>query len=526
MQRNGYSPVKEKTKNFELILVYQNSMKNFRIGLIPYSALFIQAALRQIGIEPKILDINDVERLEAFRRDTSLPQIWAIGSCSEMYERIRDICLSIKNVDPARRFIVLGGPITESELVNAAYLINGWIDAINYGHAQPFISFMAIVASMVFDLEQYISLAGKQGLAIREKHSVFLGAFPKLEEIPLSIVTVDNSEGKELRLILPSYDTCGNKCKYCTTPCSRMPDLTKKIVQAVKNLVIKNEQKITHMYFTNSTFTDKVNKNMREIYKAAGDNKIKTTLTIGGEVFAPKRYSETMQILREMNVHTATLAVDCVDEQVATAIGRNFEEEVRGQEMLDEEQRGIIRFLNDNHDWILEGETMRLQINMILSPFDTPRSIEKIMGFFRKVFFVQQLRSYLDIHFVMFGLIPYPSSDLFKIYTKNIDLKKLILNPKQDLVFYNTKIWRFPEEMYGLSFINKFRILFTAALAVGAEKRSRQVTNYLFIEGLSMTQQYLQGIASFEKMDLDCLNYPGYIEDLNRMHEALVPQTS
>jgi hypothetical protein len=134
---------------------------------------------------------------------------------------------------------------------------------------------------------------------------------------------------------------------------------------------------------------------------------------------------------------------------------------------------------------------------MLLSPFDTPAIIEKILSFFKEVLMISKERN-IDAHMYLLPLIPYPETPLYERYKDYVDIKnysQLAGISKQDL-----SVWKFDEETFGLKCQHHYLLGFRKMLKLS--QRDAHKVAYLNFLALSMSYQYLQGTKRFEDMDI------------------------
>ena len=82
---------------------------------------------------------------------------------------------------------------------------------------------------------------------------------------------------------------------------------------------------------------------------------------------------------------------------------------------------------------------------MLLTPFDTPETIEKILSFYQEVFLIGKERN-IEAPVYLLPLVPYPETKLYERYKDNICLE----NYKQlaGTSLHDLSIRKFDEEKF------------------------------------------------------------------------------
>ena len=82
---------------------------------------------------------------------------------------------------------------------------------------------------------------------------------------------------------------------------------------------------------------------------------------------------------------------------------------------------------------------------MLLTPFDTPTSIEKLISFYREVLIIAE-RKNINASMRFYPLIPYPDTQLHRRYKDNIEIKSY--NQLAGLTVKDLSMRKFDEEKF------------------------------------------------------------------------------
>jgi radical SAM superfamily enzyme YgiQ (UPF0313 family) len=319
----------------------------------------IERALQEQGINPSIKHISKFN-------PSRLKEKSIIGF-SSYYESLDVIIEKAKEIrNTSDHFVVLGGQGTYDIDTNKQLLDTGLFDAVNMGHAAPFVEMIKQkYINPALALEQ---LAINNNLATPTNRLFQNGAFPNLNKYPLKVY----SHGKRTNLLIPAMRSCPNKCDYCIESINRVPDITDKIVEAVKECTEITEK--TLVKFSSPTFNKA---NITDAKKILSAMKIKpqTLFYLDSHQLIRNR-EEIIKQLDEFNSTQAYIGLNAIDDISAAYIGRKLGNKVRTN--VEAEKDAVIEFLKAKRN-ISAPE--KYVISIMISRAENRRSFLKLIDF-------------------------------------------------------------------------------------------------------------------------------------------------
>jgi len=492
-------------KELEVILLYPGD--RFDNEGIPYAHNIISYKLTKMGIKNSIHQHGDEILADYMKQDNWSFRVFARTACYEYMPGIIGRNHKIHPKVKENSMTVIGG---QASIGNDArsYMLEHGIDAINPAHAQPFFDFLEVLRGSE-TINRDTALASAKGLlATKAQFDVPEWKFPKLDRFPLMAYWTkwdiekepnantsqdwDKKGDEKLHhILIPHYENCPNGCDFC----SLMKIETNKIGDSIAELISEAKKPIPKIYFRWPTFQGKVEKSFRKILHAVKGiqaNTPESNIIMDSKQFQEKYYTNTIKQLKEFNVTGIRLWLDAIDGKSAEAVGRRDHWRIRTDQEIQEEKAGILRFLKETQVGICG-------IDMLLTPFDTPETIEKILSFYQEVFLIGKERN-IETPVYLLPLIPYPETKLHERYKDNIhleDYRQLAGTSKHDL-----SIRKFDEEPFGLQCERCFLVGYNMMMKCLQKEYDAFRVSYLNFMSLSIAYQCLQGKKTLEEIDI------------------------
>ena len=495
----------------EVILVYPHDLT--RNWILPYSHYILSTALKNIGIPSKIYGSDDKNLHADIITPQSRFKIFGLWSYYESLPDMVDLCNKIKHWNPNSSFVVLWWQWT-IDADSRKYALNSGIDAINIGHAQPFIDFMKKIDESKVRTRAYAFEATKQLLATLQNPDVKKWKFPYFESFPLLWWKGKEEWGQEYATIhIPHYLNCPNACDFCSQMKTSWTQISDGIVQKLKKISLPIET----LSFEWPTFEWKLVESFRKMMEAVEEKqgyKPNTSIVMDSKQFQEKNYKHTMILLEEFNAKKVHIGINSIDWETASAVGRKNCGKVRTDEELQWEIAGVLKFVK-------ETKIKDIKLDMLLTPFDTTTTIEKIIGFYKEILAINKTME-KNAWLYLSPLVPYPGS---KLYDTNKD--KISFTGYRQLGssrMYDPTLRKYDEKMFGTKFLRYFSAPFITSNNTILTHKDDFRANYLRFLALTMTYQYLQWISKKEDMDI---LYPEYEADIgvNAVFDATVTQS-
>lgn len=493
---NITNPVK---KELEVILIYPTDIGE---DWVPYAFYIISQRLKELGISYEIYEDSNIQlKSKTGESDWS----FKIFGWTGYYEHIPSIIQWNQMLHHDIRqnsFTIVGGQ-TSIDKDARNYMLEWWIDAINVGQAGSFFDFLEkLKTSEKVDRATAYQNA-KDVLATVECPEVPEWEFPRLDTFPLKACFVKwDGEGKNQNkqvhhIVIPPHEDCPNGCDFC----SLMKIRGKEIGDSIANVISMAKKPVPKILFGWPTFEGKSLMSSKKILNAVKDVQHYTpesNIIMDSRQFQEKRYKKAMNELRECNVTWIRLWLDAIDGESAGVIGRKDNGRVRTDEEIQSEKDGILKFLSEENIEIFG-------VDMILTPFDTPKTVEKILTFYKEILTIGRERK-IDVRMYLLPLIPYPWTVLHERYKEYINIQ----NYEQLEATFATdlSIRQFDKEPFGLLcekyYLEGFNFLRSL------DEESPYKIAYLNFLALSTAYQYLQGKREFEEIDIW---FPEYKDD-------------
>lgn len=472
---------------------------------IPYSQRILYQWVEELEIPVEVLPINprslnNAEIREALYDIFQSTTDFEIVGISVDYETVQElITLSniIKSTLPQSSFIVAWWQGT-SDIAAREYLLNAWVDAVNVGHAQPFFDVLSkidkkqvISKELLFDYSEWLLATAKQPNVPRWK-------FPDIYPFPLTPfdVLLDEENKKEyLQLRIPHYQNCPNQCDYC---CSEKVTESQHIFDNIVDTIRDQEyiNNIDCVKFEWPTFEWKIVDNSIKILKAITDKQgyaPKTKIVMDSNQFQKQNYDKTVQLLQECNAKVVHIGINSVDEVTAHEVGRKYHGKVRSALQLNDEIEWVLHFVKST-------EINTIKVDILLSPFDSPDTIQKILQIGKELLVVQR-ETGKNIEFFLSPLIPYPWTKFFEKHKNMINF--VDYGQFKSSIYFDPSIWKDNDDLFGLTLLKSFSAPFLTSCSIDYTQNDKFKEQYLQFLALSMTYQYIhQGKTALKELDI------------------------
>ncbi|MGV8168947.1 MAG: hypothetical protein ACP5N3_02725 [Candidatus Nanoarchaeia archaeon] len=281
----------------------------------------IKQALKEKGINVKIFPS------EKFSPESLTEKsVVAIGAYYYELEKYAELSRELQN---RGHFVVLGGHGTYFPKTNKDLLDSGAFNAINRGHAKPFIDFV-----MQYDALNPELIAEASGLATKDKPYVKKGEFPELKQFPLVKYASEFRKG----VLIPSMRTCENHCDFCSEHILKTPDITDIIIESLKNYEIKSSN--PRIFFGNPSFDDA---NINDIKKILSSMQSKPKVGAYLDSFQAGN-PELIELMDELNITNVYLGLNAINNETAAYIGRRFKGNI--VTYFEKEKTNVLNFLS------------------------------------------------------------------------------------------------------------------------------------------------------------------------------------
>jgi len=367
----------------------------------------IEQALRENGIKPILKHISKFNP-NNLRKDS-------IIGFSSYYESLDEV---IKKAEETKKsgnhFVVIGGPGTYHIETNKELLNTGLFDALNMGHASPFIELVKYKhGNKTSPLDK---IAIDKGLATKN-HQVFTeGAFPDINNYPLRRYI----QGGRVRITIPPMSNCPNLCDYCIESTIRVPDVTEKIMAAI----IENQRtkKFDLITFSSPTF-NKPNINHAKKILSVVNGRPETGFYLDSYQLV-NNMKETIAQLDDFNATHVYIGLNAINNRSAKYIGRKIGDTVRTN--IESEKVAVIEFLKAKRNVSVKEKYL---VSVMLSKAEDRKGILDVIHFLNNLVSVS-LYNDKHISIQLIHTIPYPGT----VYAHNHG-DDYIFNSKKDYAF-------------------------------------------------------------------------------------------
>jgi hypothetical protein len=293
----------------------------------------------------------------------------SIVGLSAYYEELDQFIPLSLELQSKGHFVVLGGHGANFPQNNQMMLGKGYFNAINRGHASPFINFRKKVAENS-SLETMVKLARESGLATSGRQFVKNGEFPAIKEFPLVSYSIKDPD----LLVIPAMRNCQNGCDFCNEKYSRMPDITDIIISSLQ----KREKKepIKGLSFTSPTFNEDNIADIRKILSAINSRPEIAVYVDSAQIGDAK----TQALLDEFNATKLYIGLNAINDKSAKYIGRR--ENGRIRKNIQSEKKAILDYLEKKRN--VDGEEEYV-ISIMYSKADTRKEIASMILFVNDV---------------------------------------------------------------------------------------------------------------------------------------------
>lgn len=480
-----------KKKEVEAILIYPYDGPDTRL---PYSHWILSFGLKNLWIPNKAYPFHgwifyNEELVTTLMRSIGKFKIFLLGTYFETLPDMIELTKRIQQVDPENRFVIMGWQWTTDKDARQ-YALESWVDAINIGHASPFFRVMEwiheekqLTREILFEKAEWV-------LATLKHPNVPKGKFPEFSYFPLMWWPKEDNPW-EIVVDIPHYLDCPNNCDFC----SQMKTGKTNVVESIIETCSMIKKDMHYLKFSWPTFEGKLVKSFRDILQSVEKKqwfKPKTGLTLDSKQFQNKNYEETLALLNEFSAISIQLGINAVNGEIAKEVGRNNNGKTRTSEELQEEIDNVLRFVREHN-------MPSVKIDMLITPFDTPESIEKIIKLHAETLKIQK-ETGKNIWMYLSPLVPYPGTKLYKRHKDKIDFRDYSQLGSQ--WSYDPTIWKYDEKLFWTTFLRYFSAPFMTANATLLTQKDEFRANYLEFLALSMTHQYLQWKKNKEDMDV------------------------
>jgi len=286
-------------------------------------------------------------------------------------------------------------------------LEKGFFNAINRGHASPFINFAA--RSNEGNLEK---IAIEEGLATRDKPYTRIGKFPEIQEFPL-VNYVARSGSRKDAILIPSMRICGNYCDFCSEHFIKTPDITDSIIESLKEY--EQSKKIRRLSFASPSFDDGNINDIQKILSAIKSHPETTIYMDSCQVSDTRK----LELIDEFNVTSIYLGLNAISNKSAAYIGRKEEGMVRYN--IEEEKKNILKFLSRERK-ITGKETYTLSI--IVSKSDKEKEITGLIHFLLDIYKTVADNPKKNVEININQAIPLPRTKFFEKHSSDFNLEK------------------------------------------------------------------------------------------------------
>ena len=497
----------------DLQVVLLNFSDSFTDNYVPYSQMILKTWVDEIWI-PFLSSSFNRWALKStefkkglsnnFKYDEDFQLVWV----SVDYETIPDLIelsKTIKSWKPNWTFIVAWGQWAASKETRKHLLDSWYIDAINIWHAQSFFDFLKSTKNSEAISRDILFKNAKWLLATSSESTVPEGEFPELSSFPLLLNYFKDikTKKKKIQLRIPHYQNCPNQCDYCAQQKTKSSNqIFNSIIKTIEEPEPNNIH-IDHVKFEWPTFEGSIVETSKAILNTIKDKQWfmpSSRIVMDSKQFQKKNYDNTVSLLNEVNATEIHLWINSVDWNTALGVGRRNNGRVRTDEELQDEILWVLHFVENSN-------ISDFKIDILLSPFDTESTIEKIIDFNKKLLEIQK-KTDKKIRLYISPLIPYPWTSLFEWHREKINFNDYTQLWSSSL--YDPTLRKENDELFGTKFLRRFSAPFFTSGSNYLDKNNRFKGEYLQFLALSMTYQYLQWKTKLEEMDI---LYPEYRKD-------------
>lgn len=497
----------------DLQVVFFHFANSFTDRYVPHSQKILKTGVEKIWIPVLSMPfagrhLKDAEfkksLAEWLKSDNSF-QVFGIWVDYETVPELITLAETIKLGKPDWTFVIAWWQWTASKETRK-YLLDSWyIDAINIGHAQPFFDFINNVKKSDIISRDILFKSTRWLLATTSEPIVPKWEFPYLSPfplLPLDVLRDPKTKEKIFQLRIPHYQNCPNKCDYCACQETKgSEEIFDNIIETINKSEFKHP--INRVKFEWPTFEGSIVKTAKAILNTIKDKQWfmpYSRIVMDSKQFQKKNYDNTVSSLDAVNAESVHIWINSLDWATAYAVWRKNNGRVRTEEELQDEILWVINFVKNS-------KIMDFKIDVLLSPFDTQSTIEKIIRVAKELL---QIQKDMDKKISLFlsPLIPYPWTPLFERNREKInfvDYKQL-----GSSILYDPALRKENDSLFGTKFLRKFSAPFLTLWNNYLTKKNKFKQEYLQFLALSMTYQYLQWKTTLDEMDI---TYPEYRKD-------------
>jgi len=347
--------------------------------------------------------------------DSSKQMVFGISTTTSDYYKFRQIARFLRDNYPGA-IIVGGGPHFKREsLIDALgrryrdpveiALEEGLADAINVGHAFPFIQFICDPPGKRGD-------ATLRGFYHRDTAGKIVGRgrgkYPPTGTVPY----IYQRERDEFDIL--TSDRCSNACSFCSINRVSLGFSQQTIAAALREMA---ETPVRGINFADSNPFAPGKNNLLDVLDALepADSILVAQKHKIGFIDPSLLCNESgLALIKKLIQHRFAAFFagrDAVTHQSAEFIGSKFKKRVKSQEQLDEERKALIRFISLLQQTDTDTSFL-LAISYIISPFETETSITKVQ---EEVEAFSALSSKkVEIQIYIMNLMPDPGTEVKK----------------------------------------------------------------------------------------------------------------
>lgn len=477
-------------KEIEVILLFPRGKEHGKIP--PYAQTILSYGLKNLGISHRIYDKDNWIDPAEILYDKNKFQIFARSACHEHIPTVIEWNQWLDREIQEHSLSLIGWQATvDKETRN--YLLQSGLDAVSPGHAQLFFGYMKRLQQLEY-IDRPIALDhAKWILATLALQKVPEGKFPDFEKFPLMSCRTreweeEKATDKVNSVIIPHYQNCPNHCDFC----SLMKVSKNKVSESIAKVISEVKKPIPEISFNGPTFAGDIVKSFRKIVKATKEVQWytpETSMVMDSKQFQEHEYKKTLKLVKEFNIKSIRLWLNAIDWDIARAVGRRDCGKIRTNDEIQQEKTWILKFLQ-------EESIERFWIDMLLTPFDTPATIEAILSFYKEILTISRQKN-INAVMYLYPLVPYPGTRFSKKYRKNINLQNYgqLSGSGENAL----DIRKFDEELFGLRCLRAQQRAFEVFIKHIPDDEARGAD--LCFLSLSMAYQYIQGKQSLEEME-------------------------
>lgn len=489
----------------QAVLIYPSRYKY--TDVLPYSHAILWTILHELDIPFNIHALFHEQNINKEIKkmcNSKNNEIW-IRWIGTMYETLKDsvrLSFDIKNYSNGRSFTILWWSGVDDVRTRHMILDNNyWIDAINRWHAQPFMKFMQLLKETKdYTRDNLLWIAKISQLLVKWNEDVTIWLFPEIQNMPL-VLNYNTQHRDCMTLRLPHYFNCPHNCNFCAYTYVKS-NIFEKVLHAVTN---KLKWPVTHIISEWPTFTKKIAESLLKITDVISEKQEFTpalSILTDPDQYLPENIETTLQYFENLNVNTIQIWVNTVDGNTAQLVWRKKRGRIKTEEELNKEIDSILHFL-ENPD----VRIMRYKIDILLTPFDTVKTREKIINLYEKILEINKWDKYVSMF--LSPLVPYPWTELYEEHKDKIDFwiawensldfyEKLKSYIEYDPTIRKDDIW-----LPGVEFLKYFCAPFRTSHQLELIGEDQPKWEYLTYLAYKMTHEYIQKNGNISLTDFD-----------------------